>query len=93
MGDVVYIVVRVLVVVLAASIPVWVASRRARKNFRARFGRTPTDLEMDSLGAWLKDPPGTQTPPTANTQPPASPPSLQPQQPSPQTTFGRGPGA
>ncbi|MDT5157750.1 MAG: hypothetical protein QOH51_2107 [Acidobacteriota bacterium] len=84
MEDVVVIIVRVLAIVLIGSIPVWLATRRARKKYRERFGRTPTDLELDSLGAWLKDP----DPPTGPT-PPVSPQSSP--QPSPKTSFGEGP--
>jgi hypothetical protein len=79
MGELVDIIVKVLVVVLVCSVPVWIATRRARRQFRDRFGRTPTDLEMDSLGAWLKDsPPGSTTTPSSP-------------QPPPKTRFGGGP--
>jgi hypothetical protein len=89
MGDIVIIVVRVLAIVLAASIPIWIATRRARGKFRERFGRTPTDLELDSIGAWLKDPPAALTSqPTSQftSQPPAQ---SRPTQSSSETSFGR----
>ncbi|MDQ3919885.1 MAG: hypothetical protein M3348_15575 [Acidobacteriota bacterium] len=56
MGDLIYVVVRVLLVILVGAIPVWLATRRSRAEFRRRFGRTPTNAELDDLGAWLKDP-------------------------------------
>ncbi|HYY93534.1 MAG TPA: hypothetical protein VE713_03380 [Pyrinomonadaceae bacterium] len=56
MGDLIYIVVRVLLVILVGAIPVWLATRRSRAEFRRRFGRTPSNAELDDLGAWLKDP-------------------------------------
>ena len=56
MGGLLYIVVRVLLLVLVVSIPLWIVTRRSRAEFRRRFGRTPTDAELDDLGAWLKDP-------------------------------------
>ncbi|MDT7809302.1 MAG: hypothetical protein QOJ70_3115 [Acidobacteriota bacterium] len=85
MGDVVAIFVRVIIIVLFASIPVWIATRRARRKYRERFGRTPTNLELDSLGAWLKEP----------TDAPTSQPSAQspPTEPSSETSFGREPRA
>jgi hypothetical protein len=85
MGDIASIFVRVLVIFLIASIPVWIATRRARRKFRERFGRTPSDLELDSLGAWLKDPPDAPT-----SQPLAQ---SQPTQYSSETSFGRDPHA
>ncbi len=56
MGDLIYIVVRVLLVILVGAIPVWLVTRRSRAEFRRRFGRTPTNAELGDLGAWLKDP-------------------------------------
>jgi hypothetical protein len=89
MGDIVIIVVRVLAIVLVASIPIWIATRRARGKFRERFGRTPTDLELDSIGAWLKDPPAAPT-----SQPTSQPPAQsRPTQSSSETSFGRDPRA
>jgi hypothetical protein len=84
-----YALIKILAVILFSSIPLWIATRRARGQFRERFGRTPTDLELDSLGAWLKDP----EPPPGTATPPASPSSsTQPStQSSPKTSFGEGP--
>lgn len=56
MDDLVPILVKVLAVVLVGSVPLWIATRRSRGEFRRRFGRRPTNRELDDLGAWLKDP-------------------------------------
>jgi cytoskeletal protein RodZ len=98
MDDMVIIIVRVLAVVLVGSIPIWIATRRARRQFRERFGRTPSEQELDSLGAWLKDPPAApaQTPSkqvSSSTQAPADPTQTPPEQTSIKSTFGNGPRA
>lgn len=56
MEGLIYVVVRVLLVILVGAIPVWLATRRSRAEFRRRFGRTPANAELDDLGAWLRDP-------------------------------------
>jgi hypothetical protein len=56
MGDMLFVIVKVLLIILVGSIPVWIATRRSRAEFRRRFGRAPSDAELDDLGAWLKDP-------------------------------------
>lgn len=68
---------------LFALVPLWLATQRARGQFRARFGRKPTDRELDSLAAWLQDPPPAAPPPARRPDAPASP----------ETSFGRDPHA
>lgn len=103
MGDMLYIIVKVLLLILIGSIPVWVVTRRSRAEFRRRFGRTPTDAELDDLGAWLKDPVDKYA--YQRQQQPPQPLPLQARQtqtgpqtqtdaaPSPRTSFGAGPRA
>jgi hypothetical protein len=86
MGDLIYIVVRVLLVILIGAIPVWLATRRSRAEFRRRFGRTPTNAELDDLGAWLKDPVDKYATQRQQQQPAMQPPlQQQPQQSRTQT--------
>jgi hypothetical protein len=104
MGELLYVVVKVLLIILVGSIPVWVATRRSRAEFRRRFGRTPSDAELDDLGAWLKDPVDKyayqrqQQPPQPLPQQ-ARQASTEPQTqadaapPMPRTSFGAGPRA
>lgn len=96
MGDMLYVAVKVLLIVLAGSIPVWAATRRSRAEFRRRFGRAPTDAELDDLGAWLKDPVDRyayqrRQQPTPQPLPPQARQAAT--EPQPQTSFGAGPRA
>lgn len=86
MGDLIYVAVRVLLVILVGAIPVWLATRRSRAEFRRRFGRTPTNAELDDLGAWLKDPADKYAAQRQQRQPATQPPlQQQPQQSRTQT--------
>jgi hypothetical protein len=85
LDDLIPILIKVLIIVLVGSGPLWLATRRSRKQFRNRFGRTPTDQELDSLGTWLKDPPEKPAQAAARQPTPAPP--------SPKTSFGNDPRA
>jgi len=74
---------KITLIALGALVPLWLSTRRARAQFRQRFGRTPTARELDSLGAWLQEPP--PEPPHTAPSPPAET--------SPRTSFGRDGGA
>ena len=103
--DMLFVIVKVLLIILIGSIPVWVATRRSRAEFRRRFGRTPSDAELDDLGAWLKDPVDKYAYQREQQQPPQPLPQqarqttteAQPQTdaatPAPRTSFGAGPRA
>lgn len=104
MGDLPYIVVKVFLVILVGSIPVWAATRRSRAEFRRRFGRKPTDAELDDLGTWLKDPvdkytyqrrqqPPQPLPQQARQAQTETQPQADAAPPQPRTSFGAGPRA
>ena len=82
---------RITLLLLFALVPLWLSTRRARRQFRARFGREPEAHELDSIGAWLREPQAGPAPAPPPAQPPAG--QASPAQPSPTTSFGREPGA
>jgi hypothetical protein len=85
MNDIVRILIQVLIVALVGSVPVWLVTRRSRRQFKERFGRQPTNEELDSLGAWLKDPPPKAAGPHARQTTPSAA--------SPKSSFGDDPRA
>jgi hypothetical protein len=43
-----------IILIIIASISLWLTTYRMRKKFRQQYGRKPTDHELTSITAWMK---------------------------------------
>lgn len=43
-----------IILIIIASVSLWLTTYRMRKKFKQQYGRRPTDHELTSITAWMK---------------------------------------